>query len=565
MLRVECSLILAAIVIGFMFPQLGSRWFEKCEAGLDKLARRRRLAVLAVGITALAIRAALLRVLPIPAPLAHDEFSHLLAADTFAHGRLATTPHPMWIHLETFHVLQQPTYASMYPPAQGLILALGQVVAGHAFWGVWLSVGLLCAAICWMLQSWLSPGWALLGGILAIIRIAAFSYWGNSYWGGAMAATGGALIMGALPRMRQQRIRDALLMALGLGILAASRPFEGFMFSLPVGVALLAGTCGRSRLGWHVSIRRTLLPLGLLLGTTAVAMAYYFWRVTGSPFRMPYQVDRAMYAVAPYFLWQSPKPAPAYHHEVMRQFYLHWELAQYTATRSLPGLMLAGLEKMMKLWFFYFGPLLTFPVVMAILTLPYGFSLRRISLQSQFLLIATVVSLVGLGLEVYFSPHYAAPMACLIFALVLVAMRRLRAWQWRGKPSGLFLARAFVLIAFIMPILLLYAVPLHIPLPDPTSLTWCSPREPDFGRARVLNQLSGGTELHLIIVRYKPGHDVRVEWVYNGADIDGAKVVWARDMSPLENERLINYFHGRRVWLLEADEKPPKLSMYHRQ
>ncbi len=380
-----------------------------------------------------------------------------------------------------------------------------------------------------------------------------------------MAAIGGALTLGALPRVGHQRIRDALLMALGLGLLAASRPYEGFVFSLPVFVALLAGAVGEGRLAWRVSIRPTILPLGLLLGTTAVAMAYYFWRVTGSPFRMPYQVDRATYAVAPYFLWQSPKPVPAYHHEVMRQFYLHWELAQYTAARSLPGLMLAGLEKMMKLWFFYLGPVLTFPMVMAILTLPYGFSLRRISLQSQFLLIATAVSLVGLGLEVYFSPHYAAPMTCLIFALVLVAMRRLRAWQWRGKPSGLFLARAFVVITFTMPVLRLYAGPLHIPLPDPTSLTWCSPREPDFGRARVLNQLSGGTELHLVIVRYKPEHDVRVEWVYNGADIDGAKVVWARDMSPLENERLINYFHGRRVWLLEADEKPPKLSTYHRQ
>ena len=54
MLRVECSVILAAIVIGFMFPQLGSRWFKKWEKGFRRLAGRRRLAVLAVGITALA-------------------------------------------------------------------------------------------------------------------------------------------------------------------------------------------------------------------------------------------------------------------------------------------------------------------------------------------------------------------------------------------------------------------------------------------------------------------------------------------------------------------------------
>ena len=217
-------------------------------------------------MTALVVRVVLLPIMPAPPPAFQDDFSYLLAADTFAHWRLANPSHPMWIHFETFHVIFHPTYASMYPPAQGLLLLAGRML-GHPFVGVALSIGLMCAAICWMLQAWLPPGWALLGGVLPITRIGMFSYWANSYCGGAVAAIGGALVLGAWPRIiRRQRLGDALMLGLGLAILANSRPYEGFILALPVAVSLFLWMLGKRSPPRNVLVSRVVLPMLLVTG-----------------------------------------------------------------------------------------------------------------------------------------------------------------------------------------------------------------------------------------------------------------------------------------------------------
>src|SRR5260370_35911382 len=108
--------------------------------------------------------------MPVPQPKIHDEFSYLLAGDTFAHGHLANPPHPLWIFFDTFHVIQHPTYASMYPPAQGMVLALGKLL-GNPWLGVLLSVAAMFRAIPWMLQGCMPSDWWLLGVVISQCRV----------------------------------------------------------------------------------------------------------------------------------------------------------------------------------------------------------------------------------------------------------------------------------------------------------------------------------------------------------------------------------------------------------
>jgi hypothetical protein len=567
MFLIESCLSVLALVVAFTFPTAGLRWFELCERAFGKLARRRGLAVVLVGLAALAARAALLPILPIPQPAVHDEFGYLLLADTFAQGRLTNPTHPMWVHFESFHIIWHPTYTAKFYPAQGLIMALGQVIMGHPFWGVWLSVGLMCAAICWMLQAWLPPGWALLGGLLAVIRLGTFSYWANSYFGGAVAAIGGALALGALPRIkRSQRVWDALLMGLGFAIVANSRPFEGLFLGLPVAGVLLVWMLGKNRPPLRLAARRVVAPLILVLVMTGCAMGYYFWRTTGSPWDTPYLVYVRTYDLVPIFPWQSLRPSPAYHHAVMGDLHRDIFMAQYERLRSSTG-TLYRLLALVQSGGFYVGAALTLPLLAAIATLPYGFSWRDVSPNTRFLFLVCATVIAGSVLTLYFLPHYAAPVAGAILALVLQAMRCLRSQRGRGRPRGLFITRAIPLVCLLVLALRVGAKPLHLPEPRRWLAggppTWCTLTPTNLERAATLAELEQRPGRHLAIVRYGPGHNIVLnEWVFNEADIDRARVVWARDMGPDKNEELIDYFGDRHVWQVDADETPPRLSPY---
>ena len=559
MLLIEFCLTMLVVPVALLAPRFGNPCFTWIERRISEFAVRHRLAVLTIFLLALIARLAVLPIEPIPQPAVHDEYSYLLMADTFAHGRVTNPTHPMWVHFETFRVNQQPTYSSMYYPAQGLFLAFGQVVFGHPFWGVWLSVGLMCAAFCWALQGWMPPAWAFLGGILAIIRLGTFSYWANSYWGGAVATIGGALVLGALPRIkRTRRVRDALILGLGLSILGNSRPYESVFYSAPILIALALFLL-RSKTPAAYT-RRVLLPLGTVLVITFFAMGYYFWRCTGSPFRPPYTVNVTAYEAAPLFPWQDMGKTPTYRYLVMERFYAGWPVQQYYEARHSPTAHL--LAKLLKGGLFFVGPVLGLPWLFLGWILPYGMSLRQFGPKTGMLLAICFLTAVGLSLPVYFEPHYAATICCAFYALELQALRRISVWDRHGKQRGRSLVRYLITACILLLVIRGFAGRLHLPeLPDFLQ-TWSVSRTGNFARAAILNSVARQPGQDLIITRYGPDHDPNLEWVYNGADIDGSKVVWARDMGEEQNLELIRYFKDRKVWVLEPDFTPPRLSPY---
>ena len=503
-----------------MLRRFPRRWSE--------FARRKRLVILLAALAPLVLRAALLPWIPRPHPRVQDEFSHLLIADTFAHGRLVNPVHPMWVHFETMHELVRPVYASVFPVAHGITMAAAQVVTGHRWPGVWLGIALMCGSITWMLYGWVPPRWALAGAVLVVARFGVLSYWMNSYYGGAVAAAGGALVLGALPRIRREGAAGfqagAAVFAIGIAILANSRPYEGALFALPALAAL----------AWVLRDRtdrvRAILPAAIILGVTACAMSYYCAAVTHHPFQLPYAYYRANFTMAPHFIFQSPRPEPVYHHRILHEFHTVWEMGCYDdarANRAPHGLF----SKAVSYWRFYLGPVLTLPFF----ALPWLWKRRRVRL----LLLFGAAFAAGLAVEVWHAPHYAAPALGVCMLLVIEGLRGMRAAFGWWAPAAMLAA------AVCTPV-----------------VGGSSPLVDGRPRADILDRLRDAGGRHLVMVRYQRRHDVGDEWVYNAADINASPVVWAREMDPTSNRELVDYFRGRKAWLLEPDISPPRLTPY---
>jgi hypothetical protein len=513
--------------------------FQTIEGYGKRLSRKRGLVIVIVMFAAFALRALALLVIPIPEAWIHDEHSYLLQAKTFASGRL-TNPTPAgWEHLEAFHVNMRPTYQSMYPPGQALFLAAADVVHANPWWGVWLSVGLMCGAICWMLQGWLPPQWALLGGLFCVIRFSIFSYWANSYFGGAVAAMGGALVLGSLPRLRRNpKVRYGLLFALGLGILANTRAYEGFIFSIPAMIALAFWFLPAWKRG-RVKISLLVPAVGLLL-VVGAAMGYYNWRVTGRPLTMPYIVNQQQYHITKPFVWQTRYDIPEYRHQVMRTFYVFHEMPGYLNRRN-PGFYseMAG-ERVEVYYDFYIWPMMI-PAVFAVWVMMKSRKMRIFPLT---------LLLLSIGLLVEQWPpeaHYAAPMLGVAITIVLYGLRLVWTWKPRGMPVGPMLVRGAVIVLLAQTFITIGGMAL-----DPYQLfDKYGMRGQQLERARLMAQMEHIPGQHLVFVHFHLRDTGNNFWIYNDPDPAQSKIVWAHDMGDTENQELIRLYPNRHVWFID--------------
>lgn len=527
------------LFLAVLLTALALCWSPFIAPACARLARRPAWCMILLAVLPIALRLALLAHHPVPRPDIYDEFGHLLVADTLRHFRLANPPHRSHEFFETFFVLQQPSYSSIYPIGSGLILAIGWTLLGSPWAGVLLAIGAFCALCYWMLRGWTAPGWALLGGLIAVLQFGPLNQWTNSYWGGAVPAAAGCLVFGALPRLRNTaRLRDGLLLGLGASLHLLTRPYES--------VYLLA--CVPLFLGRRFP-RKALLAAALVCMPAIGITLLQNKRVTGNWFQLPYSLSQYQYGVPAALTFQQTPiphvpltPQQALDYRMQSNFHPgHDTLASY----------LARLFYRVRYYRFYFYP----PLYLALIAFLAGIRTYR------WLCVPAACLLFALGTNFFpaFQFHYLAAVVCLFVLMSVRGLQTLTRLR-RGREA------ARVLIFFCIAQFVFWYAP-HLlegtgfPIEIVRFDMWNSinHRNPE-RRIEVDRQLAAIPGKLLIFVRYWPRHPFQEEWVYNGADIDTQRIVWAHDLGDEENQKLRAYYPDRKAILLEPDATPPRLT-----
>jgi hypothetical protein len=179
--------------------------------------------------------------------------------------------------------------------------------------------------------------------------------------------------------------------------------------------------------------------------------------------------------------------------------------------------------------FFFLAPLYV--------AIPFFFTKLR-EFRFSWVLLTLLLFALGVNFYPFFEVHYLGALTCLF---VLVGVTGLQQLRYDAARLIVFLCIAHFVFWY-----------------GRSFFDQATPMR----RVAVNQQLDQVPGKQLVFVRYWPQHIFQDEWIYNAADIDHARVVWARDLGASEDQKLLRYYPDRTAWLLEPDAMPPKLSRY---
>jgi len=526
-----------------------------------------------------------------PVPTIHDEFSHLLVADTLLQGRLSNPAPPVWPVFQAEHIIVTPTYASKYPLGPGALLALGRLISGSPQAGIWLGAMLASSAVVWMVRSFTSLKVAIWAGLMIAFHPFLQSVWSQNFMNGWLAMASASLVIGAAIRLRRGWSGPySAVLAIGAVGLAVTRPMEGLFCLLFAALFFIPRAVGVASQWWR-DFALTQSPWILVPGLAGAGLLLaHHHSVTGRFTQMPYQLHEQQYGVAPLWIFQNPKTptwlaqlptskpthprhdffdqgADAWHsHSVnltnsmmasgtinsehvpdeIRRFHTGWSMDSYQDQASFPG-WLSGCWERLRSGFEYFG-IITVLALAGVFQFGKWTKVRMASFA--------VIGLFGISTLVpWVFAHYYAPLVPWLIILSVVGIRHWPIKLARTQFDAHQVKKRIMICLLGLQICLISIKALN--LATHPAQTWAHRRS---AIERVLEERGGK---HLVLVRYSSSHNVHEEWVYNRADLDTASVVWARSWRADYDKLLKEHYAGtRQIWVVEPDSEIVELQSF---
>jgi hypothetical protein len=476
-----------------------------------------------------------------PTAKIYDEQSYIFQAQTFLEGRLVNPTPPHWEHFQTFFIVPGPYFVSKFPPGQALFMAFGKLISGEFILGIWIIFILACIATYWMLLAYFKPHWAFLGVFAVASNGHLLLEWSNSYWGGALPMLGGALIFGGIKRIvdsDSRTVLNGIFLALGVVILAYSRPFEGLISSISLIIPVIYGKMFLKH-RFIFLLKKTILPASLIVLVGLAFLFHYNKSITGSYSSLPYNLYHTRYETARSFLFQEPHESPDDIPYQIRKFH-NGEMKRYLDRRSSTlGFFKGVADKLFMFGRYYVRMLYLIPFVF------FLFSTKHF--WEKYALGVLLILLIANFITTWNETYYIAPITVLFVFMIISGFKSPNFRRWIFYRS---IVNTIVVLILMHPFIGLAA---HIKRDkaDFTSI-----------KKSHIERLSQNENKDLIIVHYEPEHKSNNEFVYNEPDIENADVIWARDLGEKKNKELIKYFNKRNIWYFFPDQDLTKLEKY---
>lgn len=452
-------------------------------------------------------------------PLAH---ARLLAAETFASGRLANPSIPGGSLLQTYLTLQEPAYSAVSSPGPALFLALG-LLGGDPLLGIWLSAGLLGLSVAWMIRGYASLRWAVIGSLITTIWFGALSFWTQSYDGSVTVAIGLALAWGASRRYRaRKQASDLLIFSLGVGWSLLCDPVAAIL-PLVIPTYIIAKTWWRTR---RTAVLAALLPG---IGLFVIVQLPLNWATTGHPLTSPASVYRERYDNNPRFLWDMPTlPATI---DILR-------MEQYDAMIQMPSSRLES--PVAKTWANRIKETVVFHIGLPALLLLIGAFWIGLTRWARWMLLGALSVLAGTLFILRFSLSNGAGLAIVGILLTIWGIRRIWVAKERDGKDYWRLSGAFLALLLVCA----YARGLGVKHDDVVN------RHIKYKNELISHLVKKETGRHLVMVQYDHKVPPQVEYVYNSANPEKQDVVWARANDRADPSDLFTHFKDRKTWMI---------------